>query len=316
MPQIVSHLGDPFVEGGLMVNYAVMRLIGNNKPDVLFGGDGSDQYFGTSGREVALHLMLSKYGLKPVADFIFQMLNSNMFEKNSKFYRIRFHLDKILHILSGDLFGFPDHLLKEMVQEERFLAAPENETIDLRSFDHLYTQHTYKTDIEKTIDQVILFKASKMAEMFDNNLTFPYLDLDLYHFLLELPVMYKCKGDRVKSIAQGNMTAKFLLKYRYKSMLPEAITSKKKQGGFAPMPLFFKDDARRRRIADYMMSSPICQTYLKRNAVERFIKKYDKEAHEEGEWFWYKQNKAIQYYNLFTLALWWDTFVEKRSISF
>lgn len=40
-------------------------------------------------------------------------------------------------------------------------------------------------------------------------------------------------------IARGRGTAKYLLKHHYKSLLPEAITSKKKQGGFAPMPLFF-----------------------------------------------------------------------------
>ena len=55
LPALVEQLGDPFVEGGLMVNYAVMRLIGKEKPDVILGGDGNDQYFGTSGREVALH---------------------------------------------------------------------------------------------------------------------------------------------------------------------------------------------------------------------------------------------------------------------
>lgn len=60
LPALVEQLGDPFVEGGLMVNYAVMRLIGKEKPDVILGGDGNDQYFGTSGREVALHYLISR----------------------------------------------------------------------------------------------------------------------------------------------------------------------------------------------------------------------------------------------------------------
>lgn len=52
-----------------MVNYAVMRLIGKEKPDVILGGDGNDQYFGTSGREVALHYLISRYGMKPIVNF-------------------------------------------------------------------------------------------------------------------------------------------------------------------------------------------------------------------------------------------------------
>lgn len=67
----------------------------------------------------------------------------------------------------------------------------------MRSFEYLYTQHNYKTDVEKIINQVILFKASKIADMFGNHLVFPYMDLDLYMFLMRLPVRYKCKGDSV-----------------------------------------------------------------------------------------------------------------------
>ena len=41
-----------------------MRMIGDDKPDVILGGDGSDQYFGTSGREVALHYLSARIGLR------------------------------------------------------------------------------------------------------------------------------------------------------------------------------------------------------------------------------------------------------------
>ena len=98
-------------------------------------------------------------------------------------------------------------------------------------------------DLETTINRVILFKASRMARMFGNNLVFLELDMELFRFLQELPVSLKCKGDSVLDIARGRSVSKYLLKYHYKPLLPEAITSKKKQGGFAPMPLFFRDKA-------------------------------------------------------------------------
>lgn len=310
LPDIVAHLGDPFVEGGLMVNYAAMKLIGDNKPEIILGGDGSDQYFGTSGREVALHYLISKYKMAPLMQLVYRLLCQSGFDKNNYFYRVRFHLDKVLNILQGDLFGFPDFRLKEMLQEKSFLSTPDTIEPDIRSFEHLYVQHAYKTDLEKIINQVILFKATRMAEMFDNRITFPYMDLDLYQFLQKLPVKYKCKGGNVTDIAKGHATAKYLLKYHYKPMLPEVITSKKKQGGFAPMPLFFKNDLQRSKVADYLMNSSMFDTFLDRNVVEVFIRQYDKEVHEDGNWFWYKQNKAIQYFNLLTLAIWWERFVK------
>lgn len=312
LPDIITSLGDPFVEGGLMVNYAAMKLIGNNKPDVILGGDGSDQYFGTSGREVALHYLISKYKIAPVMQAAHSFLSQSAFDKNNRFYRLRFHLDKILNILQGDLFGFPEFRLKEMLQQKSFLSTPDSIKPDVRSFEHLYLQHAYKSDLEKIINQVILFKASRMAEMFGNKIAFPYMDLDLYQFLQRLPVVYKCKGDSVSAIAKGHATAKYLLKYHYKPMLPEAITSKKKQGGFAPMPLFFKDDKQRKQTAEYIMSSSVTRDFLKKDAVAKFLKQYDSEVNEEGNWFWYKQNKAIQYFNLLTVAIWWDKFIEQK----
>lgn len=315
LPEIVAYLGDPFVEGGLMVNYAAMRLIGSEKPDVILGGDGSDQYFGTSGREVALHYLLTRYGMKPVARMIYHALSQSVFDKNTIFYRIRFHLDKVLNILQGDLFGFPGFRLREMVQDVSYLPSYPKEKPDVRSFEHLYTQHAYKSDVEKIINQVILFKASKMAAMFGNTIAFPYMDLGLYCFLRELPVLYKCKGANVREVARGWATAKFLLKHHYKPMLPQVITSKKKQGGFAPMPLFFKEKEQRNRIADYILSSAVTHDFLRRKAIEAFLRQYDAEAGQTGNWFWYKQNKAIQYFNLLALAVWWERFVEGKDNS-
>ena len=316
LPEIIEHLGDPFVEGGLMVNYAVMRLIGKNKPDVILGGDGSDQYFGTSGREVALHYLIARYGLKPLVGFLYDILDRPSFDKDTLLYRIRFHLDKVLHILDGDRFGFSSFQLKKLLQDKDCLPRPAVLYPDTRSFEQLYLQHADKSDLKKVINQVILFKASKIADMFDNHLVFPYMDLSLYYFLLRLPVCYKCKGENVFQIAKGRLTSKFLLKYHYGPLLPEVITAKKKQGGFAPMPLFFREDEQRARIADYILSSSVVSDFLDRKYVEHFIAQYEKEVHTPGNWFWYKQNRAIQYFNLLALSVWWERFVEGKKESF
>lgn len=305
LPELVRELGDPFVEGGLMVNFAAMRMIGSSKPDVILGGDGSDQYFGTSGRETAIRYLAGRYGAVPTMKLLYNILSRDALDKNGTPYRVRFHLDKILHVLDGDLFGFEQYRLRKLISQRDHIVRPSSPRPDTRSFEHLYTQHAYRTDIEKTIDQVILFKAARMAEMFGNTIAFPYMDLELYKFLERLPVRYKCNGGSTLQIAKGAATAKFLLKYHYKPMLPEAITAKKKQGGFAPMPIFFKDRAQRSRLADFIMQSSVVNDFLDRKQAERFITTYDRECGSKG-WFWYEQNKAIQYFNLLTLAVWWE----------
>ena len=316
LPKIVDYLGEPFVEGGLMVNYCAMRMIGEDKPEVILGGDGSDQYFGTSGREVALHYLAARTGMRPIMKGVYGLLDRDAFDKDGKLFRIHFHLDKILNILDGDRFGFPNFRMRELLKYPKDFQLTSRIKPDIGSFERLYAQHGLFSDIETVINHVILYKASRMAQMFGNNLTFPYMDLTLYHFLQELPVQLKCKGESVLDIARGRGTAKYLLKHHYKSLLPEAITSKKKQGGFAPMPLFFRDSVQRARLKEFILSSAIVDEFLNKDAVERFLTKYDREALQEGSWFWYRQNCALQYFNMLTLAVWWEQFVEKKEVKF
>lgn len=315
LPDIVRFLGEPFVEGGLMVNYCAMRMIGDDKPEVILGGDGSDQYFGTSAREVALHYLAARMGLRPLLRSLNEYLNSRTFDAGSKLSRINFHLDKVLHVLEGDRFGFSDNdmyrLLLHPDDDFKVSLIPES---DVRSFASLYIQHALISDLDIVINRIILYKASRMAQMFNNNLTYPFMDLDLYHFLQELPVSLKCKGDSVWKIARGHSISKYLLKHHYKPLLPEAITAKKKQGGFAPMPLFFRNPVQRARLKEFILSSGIYDDYLNRSEVERFLNTYDFEALQQGGWFWARQNKALQYFNLLTLVTWWEEFVERKEV--
>ncbi|MEG1955107.1 MAG: asparagine synthase-related protein [Mucinivorans sp.] len=314
LPKIVSELGDPFVEGGLMVNYAAMKMVGHKQSDVILGGDGSDQYFGTSSAEIALHYLAHRCGVEPLLNAAHTLLSHEALERDNATYRVRFHLGKIINILRGDLFGFEPFQLRALLQDQHWMPPKLKEKARNHSFEELYTQHAYHTDIELTINQVILFKASRMAQMFGQQITFPYMDLELYNFLKQLPVSYKCKGDGPWAIAHGESTAKFLLKYHYKAMLPTQITAKKKQGGFAPMPIFFRDTVQRGHIADFIMQSSVVEEFLNRTTVEKFIKSYEKLSSSKGNWFWYQQNKAIQYFNLLTIALWWEQHIKNNTI--
>lgn len=292
-------------------------MIGDDKPDVILGGDGSDQYFGTSGREVALHYLAARTGTRPLMRGVHKLLSCKTFDTGGKLSRINFHLGRILHILEGEQFGFSDFSLREIMLHPEWIASSmKTFPADTRSFEHLYTQHALLSDLETSINYVILYKASRMAQMFGNNLAFPFMDLDLYNFLQELPVGLKCKGDSVPDIARGRFESKYLLKYHYKSLLPAAITSKRKQGGFAPMPLFFQDPLQRAHLKDFILSADIYEDFLNRDGVERFLNEYDREASRKGGWFWYKQNKALQYFNLLTLVTWWEEFIERKEVKY
>ena len=96
-------------------------------------------------------------------------------------------------------------------------------------------------------------------------------------------------------------------------MLPEAITNRKKQGGFAPIPIFFKEKKQRKQLTDYILSSSITQDFLHQEEVEKFLQQYNQEVQQPEKWFWYHQIKAIQFLNLLTLSIWWEIFIKKNS---
>jgi len=310
LPDIVRELGDPFVEGGLMVNYAVMKMAAGHQQDVLLGGDGNDQLFGTTGREIALALLLRRSGMYPFVSVLNRMLNREVFDKNTSIYKIKFHTDKVLNLLEGDLFGFPDFKVVQLLQDPGWYRKDKEVKLDGRSFETAFFQHAQLADLNKTIEQVILFKASKLADMFGQNLVYPYLDLEIKSFLDGIPLSYRLKGEGLFSLAKGKGESKSLLKRCYKSYLPEAITNKKKQGGFAPMPLFFSDAHRFEQARSTILDSAVCRDFLHRSHVESFLNRYVQEAKTEGGWFWYSQNRAIQLFNLYALAIWWNEYID------
>ncbi|MEA3445300.1 MAG: asparagine synthase C-terminal domain-containing protein, partial [Bacteroidota bacterium] len=314
LPQIVQYLGDPFQEGGLMVNFKVMGLIGDNKPDIILGGDGNDQHHGTAGKELALHFNLKKKGLQPIQKLLSSLSGMSIFNKDNKFFRMKFHNEKILNILKSDVFGFSPSQQKAIlnaginVYPPLYLSRlPKSHS----SFDELYFIHNYFGDIKQVINEVILFKASKMASLFENSLSFPYMSTDMYNFLMTLPRDLKNKGS-VDDMAKGRGISKFLHKNYLKPKLPKEITERKKQGGFAPLPIFFKNDEQRKKIADFILSSSICTDFFKQSAIEDFVTGYNNDLQKGAYWFWYSQVKATQYFNLLALAVWWEMMINGK----
>jgi asparagine synthase (glutamine-hydrolysing) len=315
LPALVEYLGDPFQEGGLMVNYAVMKLIGEEKPDVILGGDGNDQHFGTAGKELALNYKFKKKGYS-IAQNIFASFGSmGIFDKDNIFFRSQFHNEKILHIQKSDNFGFKAHDLKRLSKVKHNFGPhkylePVPKTFT--SFDEFYFTHNYFGDIKQVINEVILFKASKMSSMFGNNLSFPYMNTEIYDFLKTLPREFKCKGS-LDDLSKGKGISKFLHKNYLKPKLPTEITDRKKQGGFAPLPIFFKDNKQRKKLEQFVLESDAAKQLFSEKYLRKFFSAYDSTVETGGYWFWYKQVKAFQFFNLIVICLWWEIFINDKS---
>lgn len=314
LPELIRALGDPFAECGMMVNYCVMGLAGKDYPGVLLGGEGNDHYFSTANRQMAIHYLISKYGLKPALTYLKSLLEKDAYDRDGILYRANFHLETSLNIIQGEIFGFPKFQVANLIQDKSIIKPLSVIIPDTRSYDHLYMQHVFMTDIEKSLNRIILFKSSKIAEMFGNHISYPFVDLDIYNFMNSLPVSLKCKANNLFSIAMGKGVAKYLHKHIYAPKMPELIANKKKQGGFVPMAIFFRDDKRRKKMTELILDSSICDEFLDRQYVENFLQRFNEEIHQPVKWFWYRQIKCNQFFNLVSLTIWWEIFVKGNKI--
>lgn len=313
LPQIISALGDPFQEGGLMLNYSAMRLVKNTNenPQTILGGDGNDQHFGTSGKELALHWKFKNNGAQLFQKMFDNVGNGSLFEKDNLLFRAQFHNRKILHIQQSDTFGFTKFQLNKLnklgykVPKYQYLK---NSPDSYSDFNHFYLSRNYLIDIKQVINEVILHKASKMADMFSNSITFPYMSTELYEFLKVMPVDYKFHGT-LDELSKGLGKSKYLHKQYLKPKLPTEITDRKKQGGFAPLPIFLKNKDQRKIIFELIENSDAVEAMFNKKKIHVFLDQYNQIADNKGYWFWFQQVQANQIINLLTLVVWWDLFI-------
>jgi asparagine synthase (glutamine-hydrolysing) len=317
LPQIISALGDPFQEGGLMLNYSAMRLVKNTNenPQTILGGDGNDQHFGTSGKELALHWKFKNNGAQLFQKMFDNVGNGSLFEKDNLLFRAQFHNRKILHIQQSDTFGFTKFQLNKLnklgynVPKYQYLK---NSPDSYSDFNHFFLGRNYLIDIKQVINEVILHKASKMADMFSNSITFPYMSTELYEFLKMMPVDYKFHGT-LDELSKGLGKSKYLHKQYLKPKLPTEITDRKKQGGFAPLPIFLKNKDQRKIIFELIENSDAVEAIFNKKKIHIFLDQYNQIADSKGYWFWFQQVQANQIINLLTLVVWWDLFIGGKS---
>ena len=313
LPDIVDYLGDPFSESGFMLNHSVMKMTGEENLPVAIGGDGNDQYFGAGIRETAWHYRMRKYGLAPLSNLFDSLSDSSLFDHDNLAFRIHFQNQKILKVMEPEIFGLHDYQLKHMFRLGEIPEHPYLEEIPrtFGSYEELFLQRNYFLHLRHSVNEVIIYKASRLSEHFGVHLAFSYTDLDIYHFLQHLPLNLRAKGT-IEDAVKGRGVTKYIHKQLVKPKLPEAVINRPKQGGFSPLEIFFRNPGTRKSIYSYIRSSGFAKTLKDPGFLDRFFVQYEKLASGKSYWFWYKQVKSNQMMNLLIVTLWWDKVMENR----
>lgn len=306
LPKIVYHFGEPFAEQGFFINYMAMKSVDKNLPVVL-GGDGNDQQFGTAAQEAALHFIGKRYGFQVIQKIVRSLSHLNVFNQDNLFFRLRFHNRTILGILDRENFGFSQHEIVQLIKTK--IDQDQNGWKKYSNFDELYNLRNFFIDIQTIANEAILYKASRMSELHGVPLTFPYMDLEMYQFMTQLPRALKTKGS-LHQLLKGHGVSKYLLKKAVQSKLPKEVTRRKKQGGFAPLGVLFSNKEIRVKLYRYILESSAAESLYNTSFLKIFFDEYERSFTEKPYWFWHAQIKGNQFLNLVLLTLWWDMFPE------
>ena len=313
LPDIIDYLGDPFSESGFMLNHSAMQMVGKENLPVTLGGDGNDQYFGAGIRETSWHYRMRQYGLAPLSNLFDSLSDNSLFDHDNLAFRIHFQNQKILKVMEPEIFGLHDYQLKQMfpigkIAKHQYLKEIPHH---FNTYEELFLQRNYYLHLRHSVNEVIIYKASRLSEQFGVNLAFTYTDLDIYHFLQNLPISVRAKGT-LKETVKGKGITKYIHKQLVKPKLPEVVTNRPKQGGFSPLEIFFNSSERRKLIYTYIRSSAFAKGLKDPGFLDRFFQQYEVLSTNKGYWFWYKQVKSNQMLNLLIITLWWDKVMENR----
>ena len=306
IPQVVHHLGEPFGEQGFFINYAVLRQV-DPQLLVVLGGEGNDQLFGVAPRELARYYLLRKCGLNLAQRALSRVARHQLFHQDNPLFRIRSHSEKVLNVLSRENFGFTESQLNRMMRirwRNDFAISP-----TYGSFDDLYDLHSRFIATRVIMNEGIIYKASRIAAMCRVNLTFPYLDTNVYGFVRHLPRQLKTPGS-VLDLARGKTVMKYLHRKVFESRLPVQSTDRRKQGGFTPLEVLLGEPGTRRRITRYIARSNSAAALFRPGSLNSFLQCFDERWQGRGYWFWYRQILGGQLLNLLILSVWWDMFIE------
>jgi asparagine synthase (glutamine-hydrolysing) len=313
LPQAVQAFGEPFSESGFMLNNQAMRLVSTENLPVIIGGDGNDQLMGTTGKELALHHLSKTFGVIHLQNLFSKISNNSLFENDNILFKLRFHNQKILNVMKPDNFGFNDFMMKSLfnmgniAEHPAFLSKFKN----YKDFSEFHDLHNYHMDIRHSINEVIINKASRLSSFYGIHLSFSYMDNEIYDFIKTLPLDLRLKGS-IYDIAKGKGTTKYIHKFYTKPKLPSDVTSRKKQGGFSPLSIFFAKKETREKIYSYIEKSGFISQFVNLSDLKLFFNHYEIISAKPGYWFWFQQLKSNQLINLLIMSLWWDIYINKR----
>jgi len=335
LPKLVWHLEEPYFEFGLFLTYKGLEAA-RNEVDVVLGGEGADQLFGTGGfaggRPAALHYLLKKYHLLGFGKQAAKIIKGPYFYKHDNLaFKLRMLWDRAIDLNNWYFYGYDDDELVHLYNDKSLAYIPKifpdhlvthNSSLNTRhstlvtrhsSFPAFYFSTQINQDLKHYVNENVMVKSGRMADMLDVTLRESYLDTEVTDFLVSLDYSLKRSGDLLDHL-RGNITTKFLHRKAMDGLLPPEVMTKPKQGGFVPVMIFLKNPELRNRIYHHLLNSEVIKEYFKVDPLKYLFENYEHIQGKEIYWHNFYNSKANRILFLLTFDIWHHFYINNNPL--
>lgn len=245
LPDIIESFDEPFGNASAVPTYCCARLAREQGVQVLFAGDGGDELFAGNQRYATQKTFdyysvfpewLRNYGIQPTVSILADMLNCQILRKGMKYIR-RANIPYPDRLFSWGLF--------EVMPMNSIFSTSFIETLGKGYDPHASVRQLYQQapaineldrqlyiDLKSAIIDNDLFKVTRMTEVNEVVVHFPFLDHRLVEFAAQVPANMKMQGRELRTF----------FKQAYADILPEKVLKKVKHGFGLPIPIWLRTD--------------------------------------------------------------------------
>lgn len=287
LPKAIWHFDEPVADPSALGLYFLAREA-SKEVKVVLSGEGADELFG------GYNIYLEPFARKKISWLPKSLLD--FFIKQGPEFRGKNYMRRASRKLEDWYIGNASIFNKEEVG--KLWKAGSQESMSL---DGLYAEigdlsdssKMQYIDINTWLIGDILAKADKMTMAHSLELRVPFLDKEVALLAQTLPDRFKWRGT----------TTKYLLREAFKKVLPESVRLRKKLG--FPTPIKGWLTRERGFIRDTILGNSYIKGHMNLGYIEELIEEH----------FSQKKDNARKIYLLLVLAIWYNIFIEKKSLN-
>jgi len=311
LPKLVWNLEEPYFEFGLFLTYLGLASA-REETNAVIGGEGADQLFGTGGfaggLPAALYYTLLKSRMLGPAQKAAKVLKGDYFyAHDNKAFKARMLYDRAVDLNNWYFYGYDEHEMNLLYKDYEHGNLPKifmngKGTLPV-CFAELYHETQVNQDLRHYVNENVMVKAGRMADMLDVNLRESYLDTEVTDFLVSLDYPLKRSGGLIDHF-RSRVKTKFLHRKAMEGLLPPEIMTKPKQGGFVPVVIFLRDKEMRNRIYYHLLNSETMKEYFNMDCMRSIFAHYESVQGNKIYWNNFYNAKANRILFLLTFDIW------------